>query len=244
MNAVTDPVLADPALADSVLAEPAPASTSEAIAAPLEALLLMATERLSAAELAQALDVPKPVVWAALESLARFYDDTGRGFELREVGQGWRYYTRAEHADLQPVSRSRVSAIRGVSVDGVMRTLATRGLIEEAGHSEETGALLFATTDHFLERMGYTSLDDLAPLAPHLPEASQLEEELARLADQVAPAASGGEDGPMTESSELPTAAEVGRWAHEEATVGRETNDAERDEAPDQAVLDRLSDDA
>lgn len=261
MNAVTDPALA----------EPTPESTPDAIAAPLEALLLMATEPLSAAELAQALDVPKPVVWAALESLARFYDDTGRGFELREVGQGWRYYTRAEHAEvigrwvlegqharlsqaaletlavvayLQPVSRSRVSAIRGVSVDGVMRTLATRGLIEEAGHSEETGALLFATTDHFLERMGYTSLDDLAPLAPHLPEASQLEAELARLADQVAPAASGGEDGPMTESSELPTAADVGRWAHEEATVGRETDDHERDEAPDQAVLDRLSDDA
>jgi segregation and condensation protein B len=180
-----------------------------AVQGALEALLLMATEPLSAAELAQALDVPKPVVWAALEELQRFYDETRRGFELRQVGQGWRYYTRAEHADviaawvldgqhaklsqaaletlavvayLQPVSRSRVGAIRGVNVDGVMRTLATRDLIEEAGRSEETGAMLFRTTDHFLQRLGLTSLDQLPPLAPHLPEASQLEAELAGLA--------------------------------------------------------------
>ena len=70
------------------------------LTAPLEALLLMATEPLSALELAQAVEVPVAEVTAALEMLARFYDDTGRGFELRHVGQGWRFYTRAEHADL------------------------------------------------------------------------------------------------------------------------------------------------
>lgn len=188
------------------------------LTAPLEALLLMATEPVGAAELAQALGVPVPVVWEALETLAAFYDETGRGFELRQVGQGWRLYTRPEHhevvaawvlegqqarlsqaaletlavvAYLQPIARSRVGAIRGVNVDGVMRTLATRGLIEEAGHAEDSGAVLWRTTDHFLQRMGYTSLDQLPPLAPHLPEASLLEAELAALAQP-------GEDEPMT----------------------------------------------
>lgn len=188
------------------------------LTAPLEALLLMATEPVGAAELAQALGVPIPVVWDALETLAAFYDETGRGFELRQVGQGWRLYTRPEHhevvaawvlegqqarlsqaaletlavvAYLQPIARSRVGAIRGVNVDGVMRTLATRGLIEEAGHAEDSGAVLWRTTDHFLQRMGYTSLDQLPPLAPHLPEASLLEAELAALAQP-------GEDEPMT----------------------------------------------
>ena len=137
---------------------------------PLEALLLMATEPMLTAELAQALDVRKPVVWEALDRLRAFYDETGRGFELREVGLGWRYYTRAEHheviarwmldgqharlsqaaletlavvAYLQPISRSRVSAVRGVNVDGVMRTLVARELIEEGHRDPETGAMLF-----------------------------------------------------------------------------------------------------
>ena len=188
------------------------------LTAPLEALLLMATEPIGATELAQALNVPIPAVRDALETLAAFYADTGRGFELRQVGQGWRLYTRPEHhevvsawvlegqqarlsqaaletlavvAYLQPIARSRVGAIRGVNVDGVMRTLATRGLIEEAGHAEDSGAVLWRTTDHFLQRMGYTSLDQLPPLAPHLPEASLLEAELAALAEPR-------EDEPMT----------------------------------------------
>ncbi|RXW33623.1 SMC-Scp complex subunit ScpB [Propioniciclava flava] len=183
------------------------------LTAPLEALLLMATEPLSALELAQAVEVPVAEVTAALEMLARFYDDTGRGFELRHVGQGWRFYTRAEHADLigrwvmegqqaklsqaaletlavvaylQPISRSRVSGIRGVNVDGVMRTLVTRGLVEEAGSSEETGAMLFRTSAVFLEKMGFTSLDDFPPIAPYLPEASLLEAELAGQAEALA----------------------------------------------------------
>lgn len=187
------------------------------LTAPLEALLLMATEPVGATELAQALNVPIPAVRDALETLAAFYADTGRGFELRQVGQGWRLYTRPEHhevvsawvlegqqarlsqaaletlavvAYLQPIARSRVGAIRGVNVDGVMRTLATRGLIEEAGHAEDGGAVLWRTTEQFLQRMGYTSLDQLPPLGPHLPEASLLEAELAGLAQPR-------EDGPM-----------------------------------------------
>ena len=160
-------------------------------------------------ELAAALGAPTSLVADALAELVAFYDETGRGFELRQIGGGWRYYTREEHADLvgrylldgqqaklsqaaletlavvayqQPISRARISAVRGVSVDGVMRTLLTRGLVAEAGHDHESGAILFRTTGYFLERMGLRGLDDLPALAPHLPEVDELEAELSQLA--------------------------------------------------------------
>jgi segregation and condensation protein B len=179
------------------------------VAGALEALLLLAAEPVTEFELAQAIGVPESVVAETLAELVAFYEETGRGFELRQVGGGWRYYTREEYADLitryvlegqqsklsqaaletlavvaytQPISRARVSAVRGVNVDGVMRTLLARGLIEEAGHDQESGAVLFATTSYFLERMGLKSLDELPPLAPQLPEVEELEAELGQLA--------------------------------------------------------------
>jgi segregation and condensation protein B len=182
---------------------------AERVSGALEALLLLAAEPMTEFELAQAIGVPEPVVAETLVELAAFYDETGRGFELRQLAGGWRYYTREEHADLvtayvldgqhaklsqaaletlavvaysQPISRARVSAVRGVNVDGVIRTLLARGLIEEAGHDLETGAVVFATTGHFLERMGLRSLEDLPPLAPHLPGVEELEAELGELA--------------------------------------------------------------
>jgi segregation and condensation protein B len=182
---------------------------SENVAGALEALLLLAAEPVTEFELAQAVGVPESVVAEQLAELVAFYSETGRGFELRQVGGGWRYYTREEYADLitryvvegqqsklsqaaletlavvaytQPISRSRVSAVRGVNVDGVMRTLLARGLIEEAGHDQESGAVLFATTSYFLERMGLKALEDLPPLAPQLPEVEELEAELGQLA--------------------------------------------------------------
>lgn len=240
------------------------------IAGPLEALLFMATEPMSTAELAQALDVPKPVVWEALDGLRSFYDETRRGFELREVGRGWRYYTRAEHHDviarwvlegqhgrlsqaaletlaivayLQPISRSRVSAVRGVNVDGVMRTLVTRELIEEAGRDADSGAMLFRTTDHFCERMGITSVDELPPIAPHLPEASALEAELTGLAALREPR----EDVPMSEpnteheEAEIPSGEQVREWA--DAQVAEDAEHApDATSIPSEADLDRLSD--
>jgi segregation and condensation protein B len=184
-------------------------STDREISCAIEALLLLAEEPISETSLAQALDVSVAEVTACLGELVAFYDETGRGFELRELAGGWRYYTRPEHAELisayvlegqqarlsqaaletlavvaysQPISRSRISAVRGVSVDGVIRTLLARGLIEEAGHDAESAAVMFATTSHFLERMGLRSLDDLPPLAPHLPEVDELEAELGQLA--------------------------------------------------------------
>jgi segregation and condensation protein B len=179
------------------------------VSGAIEALLLLAEEPMSIELLAEAVDVPRPVVEECLAELVAFYDETGRGFELRELGGGWRYYTREEHADLvsrfvldgqqsrlsqaaletlavvayqQPISRARISAVRGVNVDGVIRTLLARGLVAEAGHDPESGAVVFATTSYFLERMGLRSLDELPELAPQLPEVAELEAELGQLA--------------------------------------------------------------
>lgn len=178
----------------------------------LEALLMIADQPLDPVTLATAVGHPREAVEAALSELAGEYDDSGRGFDLRNVAGGWRYYTREEFAPVveafvlegqqarltqaaletlavvaykQPVSRARVSAIRGVNVDGVMRTLLTRGLVEEAGSDESTGAHLYRTTGYFLERIGVNSLDELPELAPYLPEMDDLEGELAALAGDV-----------------------------------------------------------
>jgi segregation and condensation protein B len=186
------------------------ADNSVDVSGALEALLLLAAEPVTEFELAQAIGVPESVIAETLLELVAFYSETGRGFELRQVGGGWRYYTREEYAELitryvlegqqsklsqaaletlavvaytQPISRARVSAVRGVNVDGVMRTLLARGLIEEVGHDHESGAVVFATTSYFLERMGLKTLDDLPPLAPQLPEVEELEAELGRLAE-------------------------------------------------------------
>ena len=208
------------------MSEPSRTSARQELSPAVEALLLLAEEPVSETSLAAALDVSVAEVSDCLAVLVGFYDETGRGFELRQLAGGWRYYTRPEHADLisayvlegqsarlsqaaletlavvaysQPISRSRISAVRGVSVDGVIRTLLARGLIEEAGHDEESAAVVFATTSHFLERMGLRSLDDLPPLAPHLPEVDELEAELTQLAavpdEAPGPEASAGYDG-------------------------------------------------
>ena len=172
----------------------------------LEAVLMVADQPLDAAALASVVGYPTEQVTSALHELSQEYAAQGRGFDLRHVGGGWRFYTRGEFAPVveafvldgqqarltqaaletlavvaykQPVSRARVSAIRGVNVDGVMRTLLTRGLVEEAGTDGETGAHLYRTTSYFLERIGVTSLDDLPELAPYLPDIGELEDDLA-----------------------------------------------------------------
>jgi segregation and condensation protein B len=169
----------------------------------LEAVLMVADQPLDHVTLASAVGYPPGEVADALEALAAEYADQGRGFDLRNVAGGWRYYTREEFAPVveqfvldgqqarltqaaletlavvaykQPVSRARVSAIRGVNVDGVMRTLVSRGLVEEAGHDAETTATLYRTTGYFLERIGVTSLEDLPDLAPFLPDLDDLDD--------------------------------------------------------------------
>ena len=193
------------ALGDETLAVPL-----AALRPSLEALLMVSDQSLDQVTLASAVGYPVAEVEAALSALAEEYTDQGRGFELRHVAGGWRYYTREEYAGVveafvldgqqarltqaaletlavvaykQPVSRARVSAIRGVNVDGVMRTLLTRGLVEEAGHDGEHGSTLYRTTNYFLERIGITSLEQLPELAPYLPEMADMEDELAALVE-------------------------------------------------------------
>ena len=172
------------------------------LGAALEALLIVAVEPQSTVELAEATRQPVDEVAACLRSLSAEYAEQGRGFALREVAGGWRFYTsescagmverwvvdgqqaRLTQASLetlaviayrQPVSRSRISAVRGVNVDGVLRTLQSRGLIEEAGIDPSSQAILYRTTPYFLERMGLASLDDLPDLAEHLPDLAELD---------------------------------------------------------------------
>lgn len=169
----------------------------------LEAVLLVADEPVRQEALAEVTRQPLPVVAEALRALAASYSAERRGFDLREVAEGWRLYTRDECADVverfvgdgqeirltqaaletlavvayrQPVSRTRVSAVRGVNCDGVMRTLLLRGLVEEAGTDPDSGATLFRTTGYFLERLGLARLSDLPDLTQFLPD--RLEEEL------------------------------------------------------------------
>lgn len=169
--------------------------------AALEAVLMVADEPVPAVRLATVLGLPTAEVEALLAGMAEEYRADRRGFELREVGGGWRYWSAAAHADVvsrfvidgqtarltqaaletlaviayrQPVTRGQVSAVRGVNVDSVVRTLAARGLVTEIG-TEPSGAVLYGTTASFLERMGMSSLDELPPLAPHLPDLEDLE---------------------------------------------------------------------
>jgi segregation and condensation protein B len=176
--------------------------------ASLEAILLVADEPVAVVVLAQVLECPKDQVAAELAELAAAYTEEQRGFDLREIAGGWRFYTREEYAPVverfiqdgqevrltqasletlavvayrQPVSRARVSAVRGVNCDSVMRTLVLRGLAEETGTDAETGAILYRTTGYFLERLGLASLEDLPDLAPFLPEdIEDIENENAR----------------------------------------------------------------
>jgi len=177
--------------------------------AAVEALVMIADEPMPAIDIASATGTPIEEVTRVLAELAAEYTEQGRGFDLREVAGGWRYYTRSDCAPLiekyvvdgqqarltqaaletlaviaykQPVTRGRISAIRGVNVDGVIKTLSVRGLIEEAGHEAESSAILYRTTGYFLERMGLASLDDLPPLAEHLPDLADLEEVLDAVA--------------------------------------------------------------
>lgn len=174
----------------------------ERLAAALEAILFVVEAPVTATALAAAVQQPVGLVHEALDELRKGYDERAAGIELRDVAGGVRVYTRAEHADAveqfllegqrsrlsqaaletlaviayrQPVTRSRISAIRGVNVDGVVRTLLARGLIVEVGTDPETGGGLFRTTELFLEKMGLTSLEELPSLAPLLPDVDGLD---------------------------------------------------------------------
>lgn len=172
-----------------------------ALDAAIEAVLMVVDAPVPAGQLAEVLEEPAARVTEALERLAASYAE--HGFELRRTDEGWRYASRARFAPYverfvldgqrarltraaletlavvayrQPVTRSRVAAVRGVNVDGVMRTLTARGLIVESGLDASTGGTLYRTTEMFLERLGLGSLDELPPIAPLLPEVDDIDE--------------------------------------------------------------------
>ena len=175
-------------------------TTDFQLRAALEAILTVAETPLNLVTLAGALEVPLNDVKRELEALREDYDSAnegvGRGFELREVGGGYRLYVRPNHdwavkqlvanenpaklsqaaletlaviAYRQPISRGQVSSIRGVNVDSVVRTLLSRGLVTELFVDAETGAAMFGTTELLLEVLGINSLDELPQISPYLP---------------------------------------------------------------------------
>ncbi len=173
-----------------------PAAPAPPLEAALEALLIIAADPMDEADLAQATGSDPAEVITCLRRLAAQYEADQRGFELRKVGDGWRFYSAARCADVvftwmtdgrqaklsqaaletlaviayrQPVTRSAVGSIRGVNVDGVVRTLTARGLVEEVGEDPLTGGALYRTTVRFLELMGIDALAELPPIVDLLP---------------------------------------------------------------------------
>jgi len=181
----------------------APELEDAELGAVLEALLLVVDTPVTVEALAAATEQPAYRVAAKLRLMADELTERDGGIDLREAGGGWRMYTRARFAPYverllldgsrskltraaletlavvayrQPVTRARVSAVRGVNVDAVMRTLLARGLITEAGTDADTGAVTFATTELFLERLGLSSLTDLPDIAPLLPDVDMIDD--------------------------------------------------------------------
>ncbi|GAA3655176.1 hypothetical protein GCM10022267_46740 [Lentzea roselyniae] len=171
--------------------------------AALESVLLVVDSPIAEDQLSSALEQPVKRIKEALRRLSSRYTESGSGIDLRRAGDGWRFYTRDRYAPFvekllldgqrakltraaletlaviayrQPVTRARVAAVRGVNVDGVIRTLVARGLIEETGTDSDTGGILYRTTELFLERLGLSSLHDLPPIAPLLPEVDAIDD--------------------------------------------------------------------
>ncbi|MDG4766376.1 SMC-Scp complex subunit ScpB [Solwaraspora sp. WMMD406] len=192
----TVPAEPDPLAPSGPLGEPDPSVPLD-LRAALEAILLVVDEPVSEVVLAQVLEEPTERIAAELGRISAGYTAAGHGFDLRRAAGGWRLYTRPEYAAYverfvldgqsvrltqaaletlavvaykQPVTRSRVSVIRGVNCDGVIRTLVSRGLIEECGTEPQSGAYLYRTTPLFLEKLGLDSVDELPSLAPFLPD--------------------------------------------------------------------------
>lgn len=170
----------------------------------LESLLLVVDSPISVDQLSRVLAEDRATVATVLRQIASEFDRRGSGFELRETAEGWRLYTRKANAGVveklvldgaqskltraaletlavvayrQPVTRAQVSAVRGVNVDGVMRTLEQRGLIREVQSETPQLANLYETTELFLEQLGIDSLQRLPDLAPLLPDVDSIDEE-------------------------------------------------------------------
>ena len=217
----------DPALLElGDLGSDVPALTDDELGATLEALLLVVDAPVPVDALAGAVDQPAQRVTARLHAMAGDLTARDSGIDLREAGGGWRMYTRNRYAPYverllldgtrskltraaletlavvayrQPVTRARVSAVRGVNVDAVIRTLVARGLITEAGVDPDGGAVTFATTELFLERLGLSSLADLPDIAPLLPDVDVIDDITQTLSSEPRFVKLGGVRAPTSE---------------------------------------------
>ncbi|WP_099024733.1 SMC-Scp complex subunit ScpB [Mycolicibacterium palauense] len=194
---------AGPVLDLDIEVEATPELPEEELGRVLEAMLLVVDTPVPVETLATVTEQPRLAIAEKLRAMADEFTERDSGIELREAAGGWRLYTRARFAPYverllldgarskltraaletlavvayrQPVTRARVSAVRGVNVDAVMRTLLARGLITEAGTDADSGAVTFATTELFLERLGLSSLADLPDIAPLLPDVDVIED--------------------------------------------------------------------
>jgi segregation and condensation protein B len=169
----------------------------------IEAILMVADVPLSLVHLATSLNTPVPDIKEAVLAVRDDFDGVNgtrpRGFEIREVGGGWRVFVREDYewavrefisnenptklsqaaletlaviAYRQPIARGQIASIRGVNVDSVVRTLLSRGLITELFTDSETGAINYGTTPTFLETLGINALEDLPLISPYLPDAN------------------------------------------------------------------------
>lgn len=171
--------------------------------AALEAILFVTESPVPTSELAEVLEEPTETVEQLLAELATALEERGSGLVLRQAGQGWRLYSRPEAypylerfstsatarrisgaalevlsvvAYRQPVSRAHIGEIRGVDSESAVRSLERMGLVEEAGRLATPGnPAVYRTTDLFLEKLGLTSIDQLPPLAEHVPPSSVVE---------------------------------------------------------------------
>ena len=206
-ESVPDEVMTDDPITDDPITDEVPSELEELddadLTRVLEALLLVVDSPVNSETLAAATEQPVYRINDALHRMAEEFTARGSGIDLREMGGGWRMYTRARFAPYverllldgsrskltraaletlavvayrQPVTRARISAVRGVNVDAVIRTLLARGLVTEAGNDSDTGATMFATTELFLERLGLASLNELPDIAPLLPDVDVIDE--------------------------------------------------------------------
>jgi segregation and condensation protein B len=192
----------------------------------LEALLFVSDEPVSAVRLAKLLDASPGAVEAALANLAEEYREADRGFQLREVAGGWRFYTHPAHHDVieryvlswdtrrlsqaaleamavvayhQPVTRQGINAVRGVNSEGVVASLVEKGLVREVGRDKNAGnAILYGTTLNFLEKFGLKDISELPPIAEFAPDEVTERSIRDRLSSGDAPLAQ-----PDTEDDEL-----------------------------------------
>lgn len=228
----------------------------------IEAVVMAATDPVETVVLAQLLELPVHKVEALCRELADTYEVQARGFVLARVAGGWRYQTHPDLAGYversilegqqsrlsnaameslaivaykQPIARSQLAAIRGVSVDGVVRTLLQRGYIEEVGRDQGPGqAVLYGTTRLFLEDLGLDTVADLPALGAFVPPAEIMDilEQSLRPVDEIPVSDEAGADGSLTDE---PTAFEATPFeatpfepAAVEATAAEPSGDADR----------------